>query len=50
MRAQFDELRLRIIRCLANVEALIDFGEGEDIEDGIYDQGFRPHIRINELP
>lgn len=21
------------------VEALIDFGEGEDIEDGVYDQG-----------
>lgn len=45
MRVQFDELRLQIIRCLANVEALIDFGEGEDIEDGVYDQGSCPLIR-----
>ncbi|KAF9468779.1 tRNA modification GTPase TrmE, partial [Collybia nuda] len=37
VKAQFDELRSGIIRCLANVEALIDFGEGEDIEDGVYD-------------
>ncbi|KAG5635346.1 hypothetical protein H0H81_011649 [Sphagnurus paluster] len=37
-RAQFDELRTGIIGCLANVEALIDFGEGEDIEEGVYDQ------------
>ncbi|TFK74386.1 tRNA modification GTPase TrmE [Pluteus cervinus] len=38
VRAQFDDLRSRIIRCLANVEALIDFGEGEEIEEGIYEQ------------
>jgi hypothetical protein len=24
---------------LAQVEALIDFGEGEDLEEGVYDQG-----------
>ena len=28
-----------IIRCLALVEALIDFGEGEAIEDGVFGQG-----------
>lgn len=28
-----------IIRCLALVEALIDFGEGEAIEDGVFSQG-----------
>lgn len=32
-------LRNEIIRCLALVEALIDFGEGEDIEEGVYDRG-----------
>jgi len=37
-RARFEELREDIIKCLAMVEALIDFGEGEDIEEGIYDQ------------
>lgn len=35
----FDDLRTRIIHCLAQVEALIDFGEGEDLEEGVYDQG-----------
>ncbi|KAG6853224.1 hypothetical protein C0991_005891 [Blastosporella zonata] len=37
VRAQFEELRFGIIGCLANIEALIDFGEGEDIEEGVYD-------------
>jgi hypothetical protein len=32
-------LRQQIIHCLAQVEALIDFAEGEDIEDGVYDRG-----------
>ncbi|KAG6867754.1 hypothetical protein C0993_011634 [Termitomyces sp. T159_Od127] len=36
-RAQYADLRSGIIGCLANVEALIDFGEGEDIEEGVYD-------------
>ena len=34
-----DSLREGIIKCLALLEALIDFGEGEDIEEGVYDQG-----------
>ncbi|KAF5363775.1 hypothetical protein D9756_000881 [Leucocoprinus leucothites] len=33
VRQVLDELRNRIIHCLAQVEALIDFGEGEDLED-----------------
>lgn len=27
---------------MAMVEACIDFGEGEDLEDGVYAQGKRP--------
>jgi tRNA modification GTPase len=38
-RARFEELRTSTIRCLAYVEALIDFGEGEDIEEGTFDTG-----------
>lgn len=34
-----DNLREDVIKCLALLEALIDFGEGEDLEEGIYDQG-----------
>ncbi|KAI1793014.1 tRNA modification GTPase TrmE [Ganoderma leucocontextum] len=37
-RARLETLRNEIIQCLALVEALIDFGEGEDIEEGVYDQ------------
>ncbi|KAF7331723.1 tRNA modification GTPase TrmE [Mycena kentingensis (nom. inval.)] len=36
-RARFDQLRADIIRCLAKIEALIDFSEGEDIEEGVYE-------------
>ncbi|KAH7105440.1 tRNA modification GTPase TrmE [Auriculariales sp. MPI-PUGE-AT-0066] len=36
-RRTFEELRARIIGALARVEALIDFGEGEDIEAGTWD-------------
>lgn len=36
-RALFEDLRNRAIHCLAQVEALIDFGEGDDIEDGVLD-------------
>jgi tRNA modification GTPase len=32
-------MRTKVIRCLAMVEALIDFGEGEDIEEGVLAQG-----------
>ncbi|KAF9449773.1 tRNA modification GTPase TrmE [Macrolepiota fuliginosa MF-IS2] len=38
IRKVLDDLRNRIIHCLAQVEALIDFGEGEDLEEGVYDQ------------
>ncbi|TDL29596.1 hypothetical protein BD410DRAFT_833876 [Rickenella mellea] len=34
---RFEEIRSEMVGCLAMVEALIDFGEGEDIEDGVYD-------------
>ncbi|KAL1755296.1 hypothetical protein FB107DRAFT_213825 [Schizophyllum commune] len=37
-RALYEDLRNRAIHCLAQVEALIDFGEGDDIEDGVLDQ------------
>ncbi|KAF8164309.1 GTP-binding protein TrmE N-terminus-domain-containing protein [Pholiota molesta] len=37
-RAEYDSLRTQIIHCLAQVEALIDFGEGEDIEEGVFEQ------------
>lgn len=45
-RAQFEHLRLGIIHCLAMVEALIDFGEGEDLEEGVFEQGTDtwPHL------
>ena len=49
MRATYEELRTGIIKCLAMVEALIDFGEGEDIEEGVYAQGKwagRPRRRL----
>jgi tRNA U34 5-carboxymethylaminomethyl modifying GTPase MnmE/TrmE len=39
IREKFDELRQRIISALAKVEALIDFGEGEEIEEGVYEDG-----------
>jgi tRNA modification GTPase len=38
-RTRLEDLRSDIIQCLSMVEALIDFGEGEDIEAGVYDQG-----------
>ena len=41
-RARFEELRGSIIKCLAMIEAIIDFGEGEDIEEGVYEQGRYP--------
>ncbi|KAF5320663.1 hypothetical protein D9619_001193 [Psilocybe cf. subviscida] len=37
-RTEYDSLRKEIIHCLSQVEALIDFGEGEDIEEGVYEQ------------
>ncbi|EPT03112.1 hypothetical protein FOMPIDRAFT_1035518 [Fomitopsis schrenkii] len=37
-RNHFEKLRMDVIRCLALVEALIDFGEGEAIEEGVFGQ------------
>ncbi|KAJ7179503.1 tRNA modification GTPase TrmE [Mycena filopes] len=45
-RAQFEQLRTDIIGCLAKIEALIDFGEGEDIEEGVYEDA---RDRANKL-
>jgi len=42
-RTEFNALREEIIGCLALVEALIDFGEGEDIEEGVLEEG--PSVR-----
>ena len=44
-------MRARIIQCLATVEALIDFGEGEDIEEGVYHEGTIPvyYIEMKQL-
>jgi hypothetical protein len=39
VRQKFDELRKGVISALAKVEALIDFGEGEEIEEGVYEDG-----------
>lgn len=32
-------MREEIIRAMAMTEALIDFGEGEDVEEGVFDHG-----------
>lgn len=44
MRSQFEGIRNQIIKCLSMVEALIDFGEGEEIEEGVHEQGILPLI------
>jgi len=38
VRGVLNDLRVRVIKCLALVEALIDFSEG-DLEEGVYSQG-----------
>jgi tRNA modification GTPase len=38
-RKEFGALREDIVGCLALVEALIDFGEGEEIEEGVFEEG-----------
>ncbi|CCM04020.1 uncharacterized protein FIBRA_06177 [Fibroporia radiculosa] len=38
-RNRLERLRQQIIKCLSLVEALIDFSEDEDIEDGVFDKG-----------
>ncbi|CAE7146397.1 unnamed protein product [Rhizoctonia solani] len=37
-RRRFESIRNKIIRCRTLAEALIDFGEGEEIEDGVWAQ------------
>ncbi|KAI9512724.1 tRNA modification GTPase TrmE, partial [Russula earlei] len=46
-RDGFCALREEIVGCLALVEALIDFGEGEDIEEGVFEEAIRRarHLR-----
>lgn len=39
VRSEFETLRTEAIQCLAFLEALIDFGEGENIEEGVFEQG-----------
>jgi len=39
VRGVLDDLRARVINCSALIEALIDFGEGEDLEEDVYGQG-----------
>jgi tRNA modification GTPase len=41
---KFQALREEIVACLALVEALIDFGEGEDIEEGVFEEGMQPPL------
>ncbi|KAI0643688.1 tRNA modification GTPase TrmE [Trametes meyenii] len=49
-RSRLEQLRSEIIRCMALVEALIDFGEGEDIEEGVYGQARDRVLRLrNQL-
>jgi tRNA U34 5-carboxymethylaminomethyl modifying GTPase MnmE/TrmE len=48
-RVQFEQLRTEIIGCLAKIEALIDFGEGEDIEEGVYEEGWYSDLFCKNL-
>ncbi|EJD00980.1 uncharacterized protein FOMMEDRAFT_147656 [Fomitiporia mediterranea MF3/22] len=36
-RVRFESMRNEIIKAMAMTEALIDFGEGEDLEEGVFD-------------
>ncbi|KAG0044000.1 tRNA modification GTPase gtpbp3, mitochondrial [Gryganskiella cystojenkinii] len=38
LRHLYDNWRTELIKCMALIEALIDFGEDENIEDGVYDE------------
>lgn len=39
VKERFEALRNGIVKVLASVEALIDFGEGEEIEEGVFAKG-----------
>lgn len=41
MDSKMEELRMGVVKPLAMIEALVDFGEGEDIEDGVYEAGLK---------
>ncbi|KAH8999439.1 tRNA modification GTPase TrmE [Lactarius akahatsu] len=47
-RAQFDALREEVVACLALVEALIDFGEGEELEEGVFAQARQQAQRLRD--
>ncbi|KAH9180038.1 tRNA modification GTPase TrmE [Lactarius sanguifluus] len=47
-RAQFDALREEVVACLALVEALIDFGEGEELEEGVFAQARQRAQRLRD--
>ncbi|KAL5530556.1 MSS1_2 [Sanghuangporus sanghuang] len=47
-RAKFESIRGEIIRAMAMTEALIDFGEGEDLEEGVFDQARRIVTRLHD--
>ncbi|KAH9963246.1 tRNA modification GTPase TrmE [Russula dissimulans] len=47
-RADFNALREEIVGCLALVEALIDFGEGEDLEEGVFEEAMRRARRLRD--
>ncbi|KAI0002929.1 tRNA modification GTPase TrmE [Russula compacta] len=48
VRAEFYALREEIVGCLALVEALIDFGESEDIEEGVFNEARRRVRRLRD--
>ena len=50
-RNRLKEIRTSIIKAMAIVEALIDFGEGDNIEDGVYDNGkYYRYFLVNRVP
>jgi tRNA modification GTPase len=44
LRKTYDNWREKIIRAMATTEAVIDFGEDENIEEGVMDQGKAPSV------
>ena len=41
---EFHALHEEIIGCLALVSALIDFGDGEDIKEGVFEEGLSARL------
>ncbi|KAI0723495.1 tRNA modification GTPase TrmE [Earliella scabrosa] len=48
-RTRLEQLRNEVIHCLALVEALIDFGEGEEIEEGVYDNARSRVLNLRDI-